>query len=101
VNRLAIYPSFSVVKLYNESLDESFGLSTLHILIMTQTQIPSQFTGYVAADQQDPENFNLVKQSWTPKAFEEDDLIIKVECCGICGVSCLHSGRYGLVTDYP
>lgn len=53
---------------------------------MAIEQIPPQFTGYVAADVQDPENFSLVKHSWTPKTFEEDDVIIKVECCGICGV---------------
>jgi alcohol dehydrogenase (NADP+) len=48
---------------------------------------PSQFTGQAALSKQDPAAFKLDKWSYTPRKFTEDDVIIKIECCGICGVS--------------
>lgn len=49
--------------------------------------IPDQFTGQAALARQDPAAFDLHAHAYTPRAFGEDDVVIKVECCGICGVS--------------
>lgn len=52
--------------------------------------IPTQFTGQAAMSKQNEEKFDLKEHSYTPRAFNEDDVIIKIECCGVCG-SDLHT----------
>jgi alcohol dehydrogenase (NADP+) len=49
--------------------------------------IPAQFTGQAAMERQNAEKFDLKTHSYTPREFSEEDVIIKIECCGICGVS--------------
>lgn len=51
------------------------------------SEIPSKFTGQAAMVQQDEANWDLKEYSYTPRKFLDDDVIIKIECCGICGVS--------------
>jgi hypothetical protein len=48
---------------------------------------PAQYTGQAAMEKQNEEKFDLQSYAYTPRAFKEDDIVIKVECCGICGVS--------------
>lgn len=49
--------------------------------------IPSKFTGHAAMEEQNPEKFDLKEYSYTPRDFNEDDVVVQIECCGICGVS--------------
>ena len=51
------------------------------------SSIPQQYTGQAAMEKQNEDKFDLRSYSYTPRAFKEDDIIIKIECCGICGVS--------------
>ncbi|KAK4690035.1 hypothetical protein P7C73_g10, partial [Tremellales sp. Uapishka_1] len=52
---------------------------------MTGISIPPQFTGQAALKSQNAEKFDLNTHSYTPREFTEDDVIIKIECCGVCG----------------
>ncbi|KAK8858606.1 hypothetical protein IAR55_002835 [Kwoniella newhampshirensis] len=52
--------------------------------------VPTQFAGQAAMQKQDEEAFDLKQYSYTPREFTEEDVVIKVECCGICG-SDLHT----------
>ena len=52
-------------------------------------EVPAQFTGVSASGPQDPKAFDLKPHSFTPREFTEDDVIIKVICCGLCGVGSL------------
>ncbi|KAK4701401.1 hypothetical protein P7C70_g4830, partial [Phenoliferia sp. Uapishka_3] len=47
--------------------------------------IPTQFTGYGARTQADGKALNLELISYTPKAWTENDVDIKISHCGICG----------------
>ncbi|KAL1411590.1 hypothetical protein Q8F55_002554 [Vanrija albida] len=47
--------------------------------------IPAQFTGQAALKKQDPKNFDLHETKYTPRAFTEDDVVIKIDACGVCG----------------
>lgn len=51
------------------------------------SEIPQRFTGQAAMSKQDEAAFDLKEWAYAPRAFTEDDVVIKVECCGICGVS--------------
>lgn len=51
------------------------------------SEIPQKFTGQAAMSKQDEAAFDLREWAYTPRAFKEDDVVIKIECCGICGVS--------------
>jgi hypothetical protein len=51
------------------------------------SDIPSQFTGYAAFGPASKKGFELKPYSYTPNAFEDDDVIVKVHLCGLCGVS--------------
>jgi alcohol dehydrogenase (NADP+) len=53
---------------------------------MSAGAIPQQFTGYAAMAKQDALAFKLEKYTYTPRAFTEDDIVIKIDCCGVCGV---------------
>ncbi|OWZ68545.1 hypothetical protein AYX14_01353 [Cryptococcus neoformans] len=54
--------------------------------------IPPQFTGWAAYSPQRGDQIELKPHSYTPRKFEDDDVIIKVECCGLCG-SDVHTVR--------
>ncbi|OAA74510.1 oxidoreductase [Akanthomyces lecanii RCEF 1005] len=60
---------------------------------------PEQFTGFQAPSAEAWKDFE--KQSWMPRPFEDVDVDIKVECCGVCA-SDLHkiSGEWG-ACPYP
>lgn len=47
--------------------------------------IPSTFTGYGVVDEVAGKKYDLTKLSYTPKHFNELDVIIKISHCGICG----------------
>lgn len=49
--------------------------------------VPSKFTGHAAMQEQNPDKFDLKEYSYTPRPFSEDDVVVQVEACGICGVS--------------
>lgn len=49
--------------------------------------VPDKYTGQAAMKKQEEPNFDLKEYSYAPRKFTEDDVIIKIECCGICGVS--------------
>jgi len=58
---------------------------------------PDTFTGYqVPAPSSAPESLEFIKQEFQPKPFEDHDVDVKIEACGICG-SDLHtiSGGWG------
>lgn len=57
---------------------------------------PDTFTGFQINSPADPEKLQFTKQEFQPKPFEDYDVDIKVEACGICG-SDLHtiSGGWG------
>jgi len=44
---------------------------------------PEQFTGFMIHDSKDWTNFK--KEKFYPKHFEENDVDIENECCGVCG----------------
>lgn len=50
-------------------------------------KIPAKFTGHAAMGPQDEKKFTLEEHAYTPRKFDDDDVIIKIECCGVCGVS--------------
>ncbi|KAM0787987.1 hypothetical protein ACM66B_006189 [Microbotryomycetes sp. NB124-2] len=56
--------------------------------------IPEQFTGYGAVDEAAGKAFDLTEFSYTPKKWTEEDVDIKIECCGVCGsdVHCISNG---------
>ncbi|KAK9477072.1 chaperonin 10-like protein [Lipomyces japonicus] len=59
-----------------------------------------QFTGWVGLDAKSVEG-NLVKTTFTPKTWTEDDIDIKISHCGVCA-SDLHTLRSGWgPSDYP
>ena len=60
---------------------------------MAQTDY--KFEGWMGLDQ-DSADGKMVWQEFEPKPWEENDVDIKVECCGICG-SDLHTLRSGWV----
>ncbi|BGP29298.1 hypothetical protein JCM10296v2_001036 [Rhodotorula toruloides] len=63
---------------------------------------PAQYTGYAALTEEKGKKLELEKWSYTPKQWTEDDVDIKVDCCGICG-SCIHTLTNGWPrpTSYP
>jgi alcohol dehydrogenase (NADP+) len=48
-------------------------------------EIPAKFTGHAAMGPQDEKKFTLEEHAYTPRKFDDDDVIIKIECCGVCG----------------
>lgn len=51
------------------------------------SEIPAQFTGLAAHTvPQSKHTMDLKPHSYTPRKFTEADVIIKVICCGLCGV---------------
>lgn len=43
---------------------------------------PEQFTGFQSPSAEAWKEFK--KQSWAPRPFEDVDVDIEVECCGVC-----------------
>ncbi|POY73551.1 hypothetical protein BMF94_3489 [Rhodotorula taiwanensis] len=66
------------------------------------SSIPEQFTGYAALDEARGKKFEVERWSYTPKKWSENDVDIKIECCGICGSDC-HTITNGWPspTSYP
>ncbi|GAA5876101.1 hypothetical protein JCM1840_002769 [Sporobolomyces johnsonii] len=64
--------------------------------------IPAQFTGYAATTEEAGKRLELEKWSYTPQKWSEDDVDIKVDCCGVCG-SCIHvlTNGWPSPTQYP
>jgi alcohol dehydrogenase (NADP+) len=58
-----------------------------------------KFEGWMGLDKNSADG-NMVWQEFEPKAWEENDVDIKVTHCGICG-SDLHTLRSGWVSLYP
>jgi hypothetical protein len=46
------------------------------------SSIPTQFTGYGAVDQAAGKALALTQFSYTPKAFNELDVVVKITHCG-------------------
>jgi len=61
---------------------------------------PEQFTGFMIHDSKDWTNFK--KEKFYPKHFEENDVDIENECCGVCG-SDVHTitGGWGEMPTSP
>lgn len=57
---------------------------------------PDTFTGFQVSGPAPAEKLDFTKQEYKPKPFEDYDVDIKIEACGICG-SDLHtiSGGWG------
>ncbi|TXT07217.1 hypothetical protein VHUM_03387 [Vanrija humicola] len=47
--------------------------------------VPAKFTGQAALAKQTANAFDLKEHAYTPRAFTENDVVIEVEACGICG----------------
>eukprot|EP00026_Physarum_polycephalum_P007596 Phypoly_transcript_07660.p1 GENE.Phypoly_transcript_07660~~Phypoly_transcript_07660.p1 ORF type:complete len:368 (+),score=59.94 Phypoly_transcript_07660:469-1572(+) len=61
--------------------------------------VPEQFTGLAGFSKEHPHD--LKEYKYKPKTWTEDDIDIKITCCGICG-SDLHTLRSGWGhTSYP
>ena len=54
-----------------------------------------KFEGWLGLDKESA-NGNMVWGEFEPKTWEETDIDIKIECCGICG-SDIHTLRSGWV----
>ncbi|WVR04205.1 hypothetical protein IAU60_001205 [Kwoniella sp. DSM 27419] len=67
---------------------------------MSTTTIPEQFTGYAAFEKQH-DVFDLKPHSYTPRAFAESDIDVKIIASGVCG-SDVHTLRSGWgASSYP
>ncbi|KAL8731166.1 MAG: hypothetical protein Q9166_003573 [cf. Caloplaca sp. 2 TL-2023] len=57
---------------------------------------PDTFEGFMVESQDDDKWMNFKKQEFKPKKFQERDIDIEIECCGVCG-SDIHtiSGGWG------
>ncbi|GAA6000769.1 hypothetical protein JCM10207_004651 [Rhodosporidiobolus poonsookiae] len=66
------------------------------------TTIPQQFTGWAALDEEKGKKLEVEPWSYTPKKWNENDVDIKVDFCGVCG-SCCHTLTNGWPrpTSYP
>lgn len=58
-----------------------------------------KFEGWLGLDKESA-NGNMVWGEFEPKTWEETDIDIKIECCGICG-SDIHTLRSGWVCFPP
>ncbi|GAA5851051.1 hypothetical protein JCM8547_009164 [Rhodosporidiobolus lusitaniae] len=65
-------------------------------------EIPQQFTGYAAMNEEKGKKLELEEWSYTPKKWTENDVDIKVSMSGVCG-SCVHTLTNGWPspTSYP
>ncbi|RMZ85563.1 hypothetical protein DV737_g593, partial [Chaetothyriales sp. CBS 132003] len=87
------YGCYSITNPYGYySINNPYGCYKLHLLgtssLVVVMGYPDTFEGFVISDQKKWTEFK--KQEIKPKKFGDNDIDIKIECCGVCG-SDLHT----------